>query len=336
MIRFVEHKDIDINSVYEILSDARNSNQYTNNGPTKRSLERELESVLKIPSEKRVVCLSNGTHALHSLMYAYGAKKWATSAFTFPSSLVSGAFDVDILDIDIETGSIEKAPDKLKNYDGIILTNLFGSYVDVEWWESFCSDSGKILIFDNASSPLSTCGDKSICVFGSASFGSLHHTKSLGFGEGGFVVVSGDMYDVISRVSNFGFDSNREYSERSSNFKMSDISAAFILSYARGYNVDRHLSVQRKVVDGISKIDGVKVFNYKDGTIYGNLPVIFSDSKKIEDFSDFDIEVKKYYKPLLQLKNSLELYSKIINFPLYGSLSDNDVEYILMCIGEMR
>lgn len=335
MISFIQKKNLSLESIGSILAHTCETNQFTNNGPVKKLLELELQNLLNIPSDKSVFCLSNGTHALHALMYAYNLNSWVTPAFTFPSSVISGAFNVDILDINLATGAPSKAENILKQYDGIILTNLFGSYVDLKWWEDFCKNNDKVLIFDNASSPMSALNKQNICTFGDSSFGSLHHTKTLGFGEGGFVVVPSAMYDTISRISNFGFNEDRKHSIMSSNFKMSDVSAACILSHIKEYDIEKHIAVQKKLLTGIRNINGAAIFNYKEGTVYGNLPVIFEEARYVPDFDKFNIEVKKYYKPLLDLPNSLDLYSRIINFPLHGLLVPGNIDQILNCIEAM-
>ena len=333
MIEFIGKKSVNHRRIQELLSLSEATNDYTNNGPVKEALESELQSLLGV-LDKKVVCFSNGTTALHGIMLLcqkkFNTRRWVTPSFTFPSVVVGGTFDVDVLDINFETGTLEKDPELLAPYDGIVLTNLFGSYVDIHWWEDYCRENGKVLVFDNASSPLSKISGTNICNFGDYSFGSLHHTKYLGFGEGGFAVVSRGDYELLSQMTNFGYDKNRKYNRLSSNFKMSDVSAAYILSHMEDYDIDRHVAIQQSFVEQISKSRKMKIFNYKEGTIYGNIPTVFDRGANHAALTEnTGIEIFKYYRPLEPAPEATRLYSRMINFPIYARLSDADVNKIL-------
>ena len=148
-----------------------------------------------------------------------------------------------------------------------MLTNLFGSCPhDFFKWIDFCQENKKVLIFDNASSPLSKVNDINICNYGDFSFGSLHHTKYLGFGEGGFAVIPSDYYDEFEEILGFGFTKGairRTYNRHSSNYKMSDISAAAILQQILKFNFENHLEAQSKYLELISKYPEIKLLNYQ-------------------------------------------------------------------------
>ena len=338
MIKFIGKKNISQSRIRELLSISELTNDYTNNGPVKKLLEEKLEEVLDL-KDKRVLCFSSGTAALHGLMFLcnrkYNTHKWVTPAFTFPSAVVGNIFDVDILDIKNETATLPMDADLLAPYDGIIITNLFGSYVDLGAWEKFCHKHNKILIFDNASSPLSNCNGINICNFGDYSFGSLHHTKYLGFGEGGFAVVSEQDSDILSQITNFGYDLHKNYNRLSSNFKMSDVSAAYILSQIENYDIDRHLDIQFKILENLRLKNDIKPFNYKEGTVYGNIPVVFNKEVNNKILSEkTEIEFFKYYRPLAPVHNTMELYAKMINFPIYASLNEKDIIQIVTGIDE--
>ena len=49
--------------------------------------------------------------------------------------------------------------------------------------------NNKFLIFDNAATPFTYYKGKSCCNYGHGSTISFHHTKPLGFGEGGAIIV---------------------------------------------------------------------------------------------------------------------------------------------------
>lgn len=333
MIKYIQQKKIDYNLLEFFLKDTHDSNQFTNMGPAKRKLEQELESILNIDNDKCVVCVSNGTLALHAIYLYYMNKniKWVSPSFTFPSCVVGG-FDCDIVDID-NTYTMSLSSENIEKYDGFIITNLFGTYPNnIMEWVSICKSKNKILVFDNASSALSTINGVNICNLGDFSFGSLHHTKSLGFGEGGFIVCKKDLYLKINRILGFGFEmikGKRVFKEESSNFKMSDVASASILQHIKRYNIKKHIEIQNKFVERIKNIKGVRLFNYNEEVVYGNLPLLFSNKIEKDVFLENKIEAHKYYKPIKELDKSMDLYSKIINLPLHIQLTDSDIDFII-------
>lgn len=338
-INYIDKKNISYDKVKKYLNKSIKSNIFTNNGPVKYDLERKLEKIFNINDNKKIICLNNGTSALHALLFFYEKKykrklSWVSPSFTF-ASVITNDSDIDILDIDPETKTLPlNFP--IEKYDGVIITNTFGSYSNIKEWEELCKKHGKLLIFDNASSPLSEYADNNINNCGDASFGSLHHTKYLGFGEGGFITINEEYYDDIIAITNFGFHGNRVPSTLSSNFKMSDISAAFILQHLNNVNIDNLKSIQENIIEELTKINGVELFNYNKGVVYGNIPVLFESPIEVSKFHNLSIEANKYYKPLQQDHiNSNNIYNKIINLPLHEGINDYDVDYLIKMIKKM-
>jgi len=339
MIGFVQKKTVDYEKLSALLAEPEKTNAFTNNGPCKRRLEQLLEDRLNIDPSKAVVCLSNGTTALHSLYYHYEKRnpkmRWASPSFTFASVAV-GKDNVDLLDIDLETFTIPLTEKVIDKYDGFVLTNLFGTYPkNILDWQAACKEKNKVLIFDNASSPLTSVQGINISNYGDSSFGSLHHTKILGFGEGGFVVVNKEDYEEINSISSFGFDlknkgNRRQYQRCSSNFKMSDITAAAIIQHIERFDLDYYLKVQNNFVESISAAENCEIFNYNKGVVYGNLPIVCKEpvDEMSAVFSNKNVCVKKYYYPLAQTKNSMRLFETILNFPLNTDLTDKEISLI--------
>jgi len=332
LINYVKNKKPNYENIQKILSISQEKNHFTNNGPAKIKLEKFLHSFLKIDTNKKILCVANGTLALHAINFyfkiKYGKFKWLTPAYTFPSSVIGG-METKILDINLNDYSFAKEEvEKEKDYDGLIITNLFGTYPDIDYWESFCKENNKILILDNASSPLSSYKGKNISNYGNFSFGSLHHTKVIGFGEGGFIVCPEEDYELLSSIVTFGFKGNRIYNENSSNYKMSDVQAAFILDHLMNFNLEKYVKTQKIFLNELN-IDGAEIFNKKEGVVYGNLPIIFKKPTDNLLFKDLGIDAYKYYLPLKQLKNSVYLYERMVNFPLNENLEEEEIELII-------
>lgn len=335
LVPYVQNKPIDYDNIKKILSDSEKIGQFTNNGPVKQQLEAYLHGLLNLPPEKVVICVSSGTSALHLLMMYYETLNtncsWQSCSFNFPSCVTNNQDFVMLFDYNEEQKARELAT------TGYIITNLFGTNCQVKEWSKFCKENDRILILDNCSSPLSRISESNICQYGCASIGSLHHTKFLGFGEGGFIVIDSDKYDKINSLANFGFNNSRKYSKYSSNFKISDISAAFILSHIQHYDLKQHNKIQNRLIDELSDMETIKIFNYNkeeyktnNRTVFGNLPILFDKNIDNKDFMDLGIQCHKYYYPLVENhKNSWDIYNRIINFPLHAGLSDYQIDFLI-------
>jgi len=330
MIKYVQNKLIDYASVQVLLDKSAKVCRFSNGGPVKFELESYLEGLLELPETKKLICANNGTSALHVLMFLYehlSEKKkfnWATVAYNFPCPVVNN-FNAHIFDITLEPNSYAiDLSKKLAKYDGFVLPTLFGTLPrNLMDCVSFCKENDIILLLDNASSFLSKKDSVNICALGDGSIGSLHHTKYLGFGEGGFLVIDKDLYLKADSLTNFGFFQDRIYKPYSSNFKMSDISAAFILSHIRNYNLEMHKEIQQKFRDSLD------LFNDSAEVVYGNLPIQFKNPTSQLLFRDYGIEANKYYVPLKSLPNSDYLYERMVNFPLHAELSDYEINKIV-------
>lgn len=341
MINYVKDKFIDLDKFSEFLKESHQTNQFTNRGPAKRLLERKLEQILDIDNSKSVLCTSNGTLALHAIYFylnkKFGNIKFASPSYTFPSCVV-GFNQTDLLDIELDNFTIPLTQKVIDEYDAFIITNLFGTYPgNIYEWVNKCKLSNKLLIFDSASSPMTKINGVNICNFGDFSFGSLHHTKFLGFGEGGFIVLPTDLYDEFEKILGFGFSKlsiKRVHCPYSSNYKMSDVTAASILQNIERYNLESHIKNQSTFIKNLSELNGVKPFNYKEGVFYGNMSIIYDKPIDIGIFRANNIEAQKYYYPLENHKNSLFLFERMINIPLYDSLSTEQVDYMTSIVKE--
>jgi dTDP-4-amino-4,6-dideoxygalactose transaminase len=336
MVPFVAHKHTSMADVEAMLHLSSREGKFTNNGPVKRLLESELSHKLGISSDKAVVCLGNGTAALHALLFALerreGRKlRWMSPSLTFPTPVVGG-FDTDVVRIDPSDPGFSLPLDvSLDNVDGVIITTLFGSTLSVNAWVLRCKQEGKFCILDNASSPASLVDGTSVMEMGDASFSSLHHTKYLGVGEGGFVVVDRDFADDINQAACFGFDADRRFDSRSSNLKMSDFSAAFVLSHVQKYNIELHCEIQEDLSSHVRSL-GLNILGSGPGVVHGNLPVLFSRSIEKSELSGLGVEVNKYYRPLSDDPGAWDVFRRTINFPLHTDLSASDIRTIKRAI----
>jgi dTDP-4-amino-4,6-dideoxygalactose transaminase len=341
MINFLQNKSLDYDLLKQVLSESHKNNQFTNGGPAKRTLERLLHELLEIEDSKEVLCVGNGTLALHAiklfLKKKQGDLRWASPSFTFPSCVVGG-FSTNLSDIELETMTLPLS--SLEDNDGIIITSLFGTYPpNLQAFVEKCKQQNKKLILDVASSPMTKIKGKNICNFADYSFGSLHHTKLLGFGEGGFIILPKEEYYEMSSVLSFGYTREQKvrlYNGLSSNYKMSDIAASAVIQQLKKINLDLVMEIQNEFISELNNLQNSKLFLFNEGVAYGNLPILFKNPQDKKTFFDQGIDAQKYYYPLsMEHNNSMFVYNRIVNFPLHTDLAPSDINKIINCVKEI-
>ena len=345
IIKWVNRKDIDYDVVTSLLSDCVDSRQFTNFGPNVEILEDLLHAQLKLDDDKKVIAVCNGACGLNALVatlcaYHNRKLKFAVQSFTFPCSKQLLLMDSIVCDFDESLQiSYDELTNKKDEYDGIIITNCFGHSVDIDKYVEFCDKHNKILLFDNAASPYTFYKNKNISNYGVGSIISLHHTKPLGFGEGGIVVIDNKYYDILKKIICFGYDAVNKYNYNlyASNYKMSEISAIFIYQWLLNFDIiiNRHKLLYKYFSDKLEQIPGISIFpNYTDDTPFSScMPVLFDNNKvTVQDFLHYSIEAKKYYAPLESTKIANDTFSKIICFPLNCDMTIEDVDYIINII----
>ncbi len=291
-----------------------------------KKLEDLIREKLNIDNDKAVICTMSGDGALHCLIASlniyYSKKlKWVTQAFTFPSSACNNLNETIIIDIDNE-GSLDINLVPL-DVDGIIVTNVFGNVCNIDKYVDWCEKNNKILIFDNAATSYTFYKNKNSCNYGLGSIISFHHTKPFGFGEGGAIIVDKKYEELVRIAMNFGIDNISYYRElnwdrNGGNFKMSEISAVYIIQYLMD-NFDRIVEHHKKLYRFIKKNTNLKLYpNFSD-----NEPVVSCicvlDSKYTKEYINKKIDdgyfCRKYYNPLENLEVSKLFFDKIICIP---------------------
>ena len=339
MINWVANKNIDQELVNKYLHESKKNNHFTNNGPAVKLLEEKIRILLEIENNKSVIVTNSGTSALHALGYGielYNGKKynWATQSFTFPPS-VQGPFE-NALIIDIDSFgalNLELIPDSV---DAIIVTNIFGNITDLSKYEEFCNNTNRILIFDNAATPYTFFKNKNCINYGSGSIISFHHTKPLGFGEGGAIIVDKKYEESIRQIMNFGIGNKKPYFLRvASNYKLSDISAAYILQYL--HNFDNIVCIHKKLYNYINiKLDtikGIELYpNYSSSEPFLSCFCLlfqnYDDNIRLKLLEN-NIFCRKYYNPLKDTPKTLDFFNKILCIPCTKDMTFEDIDKII-------
>jgi dTDP-4-amino-4,6-dideoxygalactose transaminase len=205
---------------------------YSNYGPLARDLESRLASHFGLASNS-VTTVANGTLGLALALLAQSPRRGALCimpAWTFVASahaatmvgLVPYFVDVDpvsgMLDPDRLGEEIANAPALVS---AVMPVAPFGQPIDVAAWDRFRSRTGLAVVVDAAASFDSLCPGVTPAVV------SLHATKVVGVGEGGFVAsADASLIREIRTRANFGFHGTRLAAASAINAKLSEYHAA--------------------------------------------------------------------------------------------------------------
>ena len=208
------------------------SGWYSNGGPLVQELEDRLAEHAG-GGAARVATVTNATIGLALALLSYDPPPGSlcvVPAWTFAATahavLLAGLIPW-IVDVDETTWALEPSPMRklLGSAPGtvaaIIPVSPFGAPLDSAAWEAFRDETGVAVVIDAAATFDTIRASHVPAVV------SLHATKVLGIGEGGFIVSMDDRFiEEVQKRANFGFWNSREATARSLNGKLSEYAAA--------------------------------------------------------------------------------------------------------------
>lgn len=346
---WVNSKKIDFEQISSELQQSINLNQLTNYGPVVRKLEDYFTKELELLPTKSVIVVVNAAVGLSMLasginMFHDRKFKYATQSYTFPCAVQGPLHDSQIVDID-ESLSLDLSQVD-DNVDGIIVTNLFGTVCDIDKYEEWCKNRGKILLFDNATVPFTKYKDINSVNYGTGCIISLHHTKPIGLGEGGLVIVDKKYEESVRRSINFGFeivDGKVFWNKHGSNGKMSEISAAAIFSYI-SLNKDKiyqhHTNLYKLFSKKLEHIPEVRLFpTYDSGIPFVSCFALLFDREMTNDHLHqlelSHITARKYYTPLDDSPRSNHTFKHIICLPCHLDITETTLNSYVQIISKL-
>lgn len=180
-----------------------------------------------------ILPVANATQGLTAALLALGARPGtlcAMPAFTFVATahaaiaagLVPWLLDIDAERWDLDPATLDRVLDLAPGEVGAAIPVCpFGRPIDGADWAEFSRRTGIAVVIDAAA------GFDALTVGPVPAVVSLHATKAMGIGEGGFIACSDHqvMQDAMRRV-NFGFFGSREALGVATNAKMSEYHAA--------------------------------------------------------------------------------------------------------------
>ena len=184
---------------------------YTNFGPLATELEKALLAALGANPPVKLACVANCTLGLELALAAFDLPQHAVvllPTLTFvatATAAVRAGCRVMVCDVDsgtwLLTPEIARMAARLHRVDCVIPVAAFGCPVDLHAWTVFSRDLGIPVLIDAASA----FGNQEVGPGMTVAF-SLHATKSLGAGEGGFLAADVAIADRVRRLSNFGIN----------------------------------------------------------------------------------------------------------------------------------
>ena len=331
MIRYVEQKSFDQKFVSQWLNVSSYRNHWTNYGPIAQLLESSVRIQLNIPDDKAVIATASGDAALRAAVLAMAPnQRWLISSFTFACQLQLPA---ELIVCDCNQHGYIDLPETT-NACGLIVTDLFGFTRDRDKYIQYAKKHNLFLLFDSAACYGAKWNDQYIGCDGNATVFSFHHTKPMGFGEGGCLIIDKKFEDHARAAINFGINVDA-LANLGFNGKISDLSAVYIVDRIRNLvAIQQDYSKQYARIKQIAtqlKID-CYLPDEKCIPLPSCVPLLFRHSISPTQLENPYIILQKYYKPLVDTPLACSLYESIVCFPCHPGLSiinDKIIERLL-------
>lgn len=317
LVRFVEAKPFDAMRVGEIAKASVLQNQWANGGPTAARLEALVHRRLGIHESRSVVVASSATAALFAMAGVMAHRlgrpvRWIGSSFGFFSGRI-GPLAGNIAFVDCrEDGSLDlECVDRqpAASWDGLLVTNVFGSAPDLTLYDDYCRSRGKMLLADNAMALLGCdrsgpgAPDEII---------SFHHTKPWGFGEGGCAVLPEVDADLFRHLLNFGHHAPSSLAAFAANGKMSDLAAAAVIARLEAEDgwAPLYRTQWARIAD-IGSRSGLRLLNRPaPGAVQGFVALQAPGPIAGRLVVERDVPMAKYYPPLAETRKARDLYDR--------------------------
>jgi len=220
------------------------SRSYSNFGPLLTAFEARLAERFE-PGTRVVTCV-NATQALTLTLQAMHLPKGSLvvlPAYTFVATAHAAiAAGLAPWFVDVDAGDWMLRPDTVRAalatapgpVSAVIPVAAFGAMPDLDGWKALRDDTGLAVILD-AAAAFDQAREADI-----PTVVSLHATKVLGIGEGGFLATrDADLASRMRQLSTFGFRGSRAAQIVATNAKLSEYSGAVGLAALDGWDADR-------------------------------------------------------------------------------------------------
>jgi dTDP-4-amino-4,6-dideoxygalactose transaminase len=332
---------------------------YSNYGPLANHLEERIGSYLGM-AESGVVTTANATIGLTATLLA---RKVAAGSlcimpsWTFaatPHAARAAGMIPWFHDVDRCTWALnpEEVLETLKDISGtvgaVMVVSPFGAPVDLLAWEVFEDRTGIAVVLDAAA------GFDTILASRIPVVVSLHATKILGAGEGGFVATTDvDLLDRIRTCCNFGLRDTRSALLPSLNGKMSEYHAAVALASLARWPETRkqHVTITEWYCRGVADLEEVALRpGYGKGWVSGTTTVMLSAglvAQAAEQLLERGIDTRAWWGdgchvqpafadcPRGPLPVTESLGPRVLGLPHFPDMRQHDVDRVVSTLSEV-
>ena len=331
---------------------------YSNQGPLATRLERRLSGHFRV-ADGGIVTTANGTAGLTAALLALDVPadsvcimpSW-TFAATPHAARIAGMTPW-FHDVDRGTWALDPnhVMETLKWMSGrvgaVLVISPFGAPLDIRAWEAFETKTGISVVFDAAAAFDTVRPSRILTVV------SLHATKILGAGEGGFIVTSDSrLRERAAACCNFGFAGSRIAMLPALNAKMSEYHAAVALASLEGWPATRtqHARITEWYRAAIARLEGVSLQpGYGNGWVGSTTNVILpphSADQVARHLLQVGIETRTWWgqgchvqpafthHPHGPLPVTEDLGSRVLGLPHFPEMQKRDVDTVVDALAE--
>lgn len=239
---------------------------YTNHGPLVQTLEYDLSEFLNV---RHAVCVTNATIGLIMAAEALELSgKVLMPGFTFIATALSlSRCGLEPVFCDVDPNTLHLTPQTLNDayeqgVSAVLGVNLFGSAADTAAIEEWGKEHNLITYWDSAQALGCSINGSRIGGNGVLEVFSMHATKIISGGEGGFITTNDDgMADRLRNIRSSYGAGGKACAVKTSNGRMSELQAAVALLSLSDYesNVQNNLRLREIYVRGLSEVEGIYV-----------------------------------------------------------------------------
>jgi dTDP-4-amino-4,6-dideoxygalactose transaminase len=347
-------------AVYRKIDEIFDSQWLTNNGPQHKLFEKTLENYLQVP---QLSLVNNGTSALQLACQALRLSgEVITTPFTFAATPhVLYWNNIRPVFCDIEEDSWNLDPDKIESLitpstSAILPVHVFGNPCNTDSIQKIADRYGLKVIYDASHCFGIKVNGQGIGNFGDISTFSFHATKIFHTFEGGALTCPDPTIKIrVDLAKNFGFQGENLVIVPGINAKMNEFQAAIGLLVLNIFEeeVEKRKKITMIYQDRLSEVKGITFLDKVDQKVdynYYNF-VIRVDKDKYgkgrdelyEELKKYNVFARKYFYPLCSQFQCYKNYpssspenlpiaekvsDEVLSLPLYGSLTDGDVNKI--------
>jgi len=329
---------------------------YSNSGPLAVRLEEQLSRHLGFSSHS-VITTANATLGLTVALMARRAQPGSiclVPSWTFaatPHAARAAGLIPWFIDVDRRTWALnpEHVTEMLKRMPGpvsaLIVVSPFGAPIDVKAW---VEDRTGVLVVVDAAAAFDTT-HPSLLPF----VVSMHATKILGAGEGGFIASTDSRFlERVRACCNFGFQGSRNAMLPALNAKMSEYHAAVALASLASWSEtrQRHVRIMEWYRRALARLDRVSLQpKYGHGWVSATTSVLLpphTRDRVSQDLLQSGIETRLWWGtgchtqpafldcPRGALPVTEELGGRVLGLPHFPDMRKQDVDTVVNSLSE--